>query len=234
MIWGIQHLLEGIIVVIIHEVNSNINEVNHMIILLLTSCDVVFSSFVGFNSSVSGGILSISKQKYNIFCCYFEEISTLKSDGSCFIHGSSGKISKTIFYRSYSTEHSSNVYFGNAVCSEYSSIYVDHCSTLLCGPSQELSTDSCFKLNNGYASISFFNATSNYGIDGASAINIDYSNPAPVFKYVSIVSGYDNRFVEIGVSYLQMEKSNFINSTENNDHIIEVIKLFYLFKFRIK
>ena len=169
-------------------------------------CDISFSIFQNFHSSENGGVFSIHQRTVQIECCYFMDNSTPQNGGSCYINEGSSKLSKVSFVRSYSTANSENC--------------IQACQ---CGISRGLSTDTAVKfLYSPSISIIQYNSSKNYGNNGGSGFNIHYPQLEPIVKFLSVETAYDYRFIEFGDANCNLERCNFINSTEVNDVVIYI------------
>ena len=188
------------------------------------SCEFRSSYFFDCHSSNNGGVMEISKKVVKVVCCFFTNTSCKYHGGSILTNESSTTISKTVFIGCYSTAKNAN-YQGNAVKLDGIKCFhiIENCVTYKCGPSYELYSDTAI-FSGGTTKLLLYNATHNYGRAGASGININNGDSQPQFpaKFVTISTGYDNRFYEQAKKDITLDKFNFINSTDYNDRIVDV------------
>ena len=184
-------------------------------------CDISYSTFQNFHSSENGGVFSIFQGTVKIECCYFLENSSPLNGGSCYIENGFSALSKVSFMRSFSAANSEQSY-GNAVYVNGGNVSLNCIETCQCGISREQSTDTSIALHFAARVSVKYNATSNYGNNGGSGFNIHSPPIEPTVRFVSVVTAYDFRFIEFGTVKCNIEQCNFINSTVNNDAVIQV------------
>ena len=184
-------------------------------------CEFIFSSCHDCHSSTNGGVMDISnKISVNVICSFFTNNSCTHHGGCFYIFNSSTRILKSIFIGCYSSARSAS-YRGNAVNIDGNTCnhVIENSATYKCGPSAQESSDTAI-FSTGTTKLLLYNATNNYGTQGASGININSGSSQPTAKFITISTGYDTRFYEQAATDINIEKVNFINSTQNNDCLI--------------
>lgn len=181
---------------------------------------VTYSTFYNFAGSQYGSVFNILSFNCEVYCCHFEENSASISAGSIYLKDGSLKISKTSFKACYSTKHE-NEFYGNAVYIEGNPFTFEDTSTYLCGKTDTLSTDSSIAAKGAKTTVKNYNATTNYGIWGASAINIMSCQENTKVKYIQSIDGRDAHSVEVRSNKYCINNSNFINCTGHSNLLWE-------------
>ena len=183
-------------------------------------CDFILSYCYDCHSSTNGGVMEINNKIVNVRCSFFTNNSCNYHGGCFYTINSPTTILKSIFIGCYSTAYNAN-YRGNAVNIDGKTCnhVIDNTVTYKCGPSVQQSSDTAI-FSTGTTKVRLYNATNNYGTQGASGININSGSSQPTAKFITISTGYDKRFYEQAYTDISIEKVNFINSTQINDYII--------------
>ena len=194
--------------------------------MTLNICELKLSYFYDCHSLNSGGVMNITNENVNVICCFFTNNSCAQHGGCLYTQNCPTNVLKSIFIGCYSTAQNQN-FRGNAMNMNGNSYnhYIENCVTYKCGPEPELSSDTAI-FSTGITKLLLYNASNNYGVEGASGINLNIDDrngpPHPTAKFVTISTGYDKRFYEQTRSDITLEHFNFINSTQNNDWIINI------------
>ena len=177
---------------------------------------ISFSSFSFFNKIGNGSVISTKSFNLEITCSHFESNSVTEFGGSIFLIDSSLYLSKTSFFKCYSTSKTNDV-SGNALYQAGAESFVNNTSTQLCGISKDKCSDSSMKFEYSLIKINSINASSNYGYYGSSFCSFRSGKTNSYMEYSNCYRVYDNYAIESSINDLRIDKCNFIyfNKTFN-------------------
>jgi len=127
------------------------------------------SLFKDLGPTINGSAIYIYTQgiHMSIHCCVFENNWVTSLGGSiCFSYGQIN-ISHSSFYRCYSSKNTDDDLGGNCIYIDRNEANLECISTNLCGESTSNCADSSAQITSCKTSLTFFNATYNYGCGGA-------------------------------------------------------------------
>ena len=171
---------------------------------------VLNTFFENFHQSDFGSVFSISDSSLDIQCCYFAENSCNNEGGCIYCLNSDLIIEKTSFYKCCSQAHK-NDFYGNVLLINGIKALVKNINTYLCSYSEELSSDSSLAFLSSLVTLSFYNASNNYGYKGASGYTLKYTLDNSIVSYTNIVDSRDESVVQSSTKCFSIYNSNFIN-----------------------
>ena len=119
---------------------------------------------------------------------------------------------KTIFSCSYSSAYTNDVP-GNAIYHNNANFIFTDSSTFLCGVERKKCSDSSISVINSFFTISSYNSSSNYGIEGGSCASLNSAGTNSIVKFVNSVDSQDSFSLESRSNKYVVSMSNFLNFT---------------------
>ena len=168
------------------------------------------SYFADLYHSGDGGVIYSINKKISIICCYFHNDYCTENGGCAFVQNGILCINKTLFKSCYSSAKTNGI-CGNALYIKEKELSFNESTTYLCGPSQTQYSDSSVYTYKAKTIINKYNATTNYGTEGAAGFSIDGLDGTFV-KYSMIVDGHDGYMLESTFLY-DVNNTNFVNCT---------------------
>ena len=181
---------------------------------------VEFAALRNIQSPNNGGVLSIGQTTIYIICCTFYNDSTQEMGGCIYGNNSRINIEKTTFSNCYSTKNDG--LHGNVAFIEGDQVHISNCETYLCGCDTTKCSDSSIHIENSYNEITNYNASTNYGVRGASGFSIHSALEDSIAKYCNIIDSHDYMFVESLTKPYSIYNTNFIKANNDNNYIIYV------------
>jgi len=172
-----------------------------------------FSTFEGFSKTGNGGVFEISNSEVFINCCSFLTNSCTEHGGGFYMASSILHINKTSFEKCYSSAKTDGKE-GNAIFYSGSSADINEISTFMCGISEYYS-DSSIAIFDSIGKTTNYNASTNYGIKGASGIRYSTPTEGSIIKFIQVIDSHDHTAIEINSSPQTISSCNFLNFNNN-------------------
>ena len=174
---------------------------------------IINSIFENFHNSGNGSIFCQNGGFLSIICCLFQDSSVDQYGGCFYLKYINFNLSKSNFYRTYSTAKTNDIW-GNV-------FYIINCVSILndfsislCGTS-DCYSDSSIRFESSKVQIQYYNSSSNYGEGGASGFSIYKASSNPNVSYSTIYEIMDSFAFESTLSYTIITKVNFVKFNKN-------------------
>ena len=176
--------------------------------------------FKDLGSVANGGAICSSGRDISIKCCKFILNKVSQQGGSINFQNGKLAISKTMFYECYSSNNTNNVR-GNAIYMNTNEFLLNDSTTCLCGKTAKLCSDSSISIYLSKVVVEEYNASNNYGVHGASFIEIRSGVDGSKVEYSQCIDCKDTYEIISLDKWYKAEKCNFIDCASCNYVIYE-------------
>lgn len=170
------------------------------------------SIFSNLGNVDNGGAICSSGRDLTIICCKFTLNYVTAQGGSIYFCEGVLNVSKTSFFECYSSANK-NAVEGNAIRAIKKEVAMSDFSTFLCGMTDKLCSDSSISIESSKNDIRQYNATENYGVEGASFIQFLSCIDESFVEYCQAINCKDNYAITSVYNWYQACNCNFINTT---------------------